>query len=173
MHQTRDLVSRSRRASLIATMVVAAGLSASLRAIERKPLPGFQVLAPNGGAVTSQQLSQQPKWLIIYGTTACPACDRLLDAIKSWQSPQIQSRTVVLVGGDPNLIPTYLAQRRANDPAPLASFSDAQGLAWQALSLSSSPVVIGIQAGKIEWSIGGVLNDPGALESAIKAWVDY
>jgi hypothetical protein len=172
MHQGRDIVHRSRRASLLAALVAAAGLSVSIQAIERKPLPGFQVFASNG-AVTSQQLSQQPKWLIIYGTTGCPACDRLLDAVKSWQSPQIQSRAVLLVGGDPKLIPAYLSQRQANDPQPLSSFSDAQGQAWQALSLSSSPVVIGIQAGRIEWSIGGVLNDPSALESAIKAWVDY
>jgi hypothetical protein len=144
-----------------------------LQAIERKILPSFQVVASAGGAVTSQQLSQQPKWLIIYATTGCPSCDRLLTAIQSWQSPQIQSRTVLLVGGDSALIPAYLSQHQANDPAPLTAFSDAQGQAWQALSLSSSPVVIGIQAGKIEWSIGGVLNDPSALESAIKAWVDY
>jgi hypothetical protein len=173
MHQRRNAVHPSRRASLVAALVAAAGLIVPVHAIERKQLPGFQVAASNGGAVTSQQLSQQPKWLLIYGTTLCPACDRLLDAIESWQSPQIQSRTVVLVGGDPTLIPAYLSQRQANNPAPLSSFSDAQGQAWQALSLSSSPVVIGIQAGQIEWSIGGVLNDPSALESVIKAWVNY
>ncbi|MFI5388057.1 MAG: TlpA family protein disulfide reductase, partial [Fimbriimonadales bacterium] len=144
-----------------------------LQAIERKVLPSFQVVGPAGGAVSSLQLSQQPKWLIIYATTGCPACDRLLTAIQSWQSTQIRSRTVLLVGGDPALIPAYISQRQANDPAPLSAFSDVQGQAWQALSLSSSPAVIGIQAGKIEWSIGGVLNDPSALESAIKAWVDY
>jgi hypothetical protein len=159
--------------TLFASMALLTLGGSITRAIERKPLPGFQVLASNGGAVTSQQLSQQPKWLIVYVTTGCPACDRLLDAIKAWQSPQLQVRTVLLVGGDPKVVPTYLSQRQASDPQLPSAFSDAQGQAWQALSLLSSPVVIGVQAGRIEWSISGVLNDPSALESAIKAWVDY
>ena len=43
----------------------------------------------------------------------------------------------------------------------------------RALDLRGTPVLIGVERGEINWTIGGVLNDPGALESVVRKWVEY
>jgi hypothetical protein len=43
---------------------------------------------------------------------------------------------------------------------------------WSALRLTGTPVLVGVKQGMIQWAISGVLNDPAALESAVKTWVD-
>ena len=91
-----------------------------MHAAQRKPLPAFQLLAADGRATTSQALSDDEQWLIVYVTSACPACDRLLDAIAERQSPLAIPRAVVIVGGDPATLMPYIAGRR--DAAPSMRF---------------------------------------------------
>jgi hypothetical protein len=169
-------ISRRRTRLMGLATLVAATLSlwtSTAGAIERKPLPVFEVFTPEGSAAESRQLSQEPQWLIIYTTADCASCDRLLDALEHWQSPQLLARTVVIVGGHPSVVGPYLQRRRDASAVAISFYSDAQGQAWQTLALTGIPVLLGVRAGQLEWSLSGVLNDPSALESVVRKWVEY
>lgn len=147
--------------------------TASLAASERRPLPAFSVTSAAGIAVGSATLSGQPRWVLIYVSPGCRSCDRLLQSLKEWHSPQLTSRTVVIVRGASLDAAAYIAERMPPESAATAWYADEGSEAWQALSLKGTPVLIGVDRGEINWTIGGVLNDPGALESVVRKWVEY
>jgi hypothetical protein len=147
--------------------------TATIAASERRPLPAFTVTSPSGAAVASTALSAQPRWVLIYVSPGCRSCDRLLQSLKEWQSPQLTSRTVVIVRGPSLEAAAYIAERMPPESAATAWYADEGSEAWQALSLKGTPVLIGVERGEINWTIGGVLNDPKALESVVRKWVEY
>jgi hypothetical protein len=40
-----------------------------------------------------------------------------------------------------------------------------------ALEIQGAPVLVGVRKGTVVWSMSGVLNDPKALASLIRSWV--
>jgi len=54
----------------------------------------------------------------------------------------------------------------------LTWYADPERVAATALELSGAPVLIGVRNGAVEWQVGGVLNDPAALESVVRSWVE-
>ena len=146
--------------------------TAGLVAAERRPLPAFTVTSPAGAAVASAALSGQERWVLIYVSPDCRSCDRLLASLRDWQSPQLTSRTVVIVRGSSAPAAAYVAERLPSAVA-VSWYVDERSEAWQALSLKGTPVLIGVERGEIDWTISGVLNDPKALESVVRKWVEY
>lgn len=147
--------------------------TASLAAYERRPLPAFAVTSPAGVALPGTTLSTQPRWVLMYVSPGCRSCDRLLQSLKDWQSPQITSRTVVIVRGTSLEAAAYIAEHLPPESGAVAWYADEGSQAWQALGLKSTPALIGVERGEIDWTIGGVLNDPKALELVIRKWVEY
>jgi hypothetical protein len=47
---------------------------------------------------------------------------------------------------------------------------DAAHEAYGALGLGGVPVILGVRGRTIEWTLAGVLADPGALESILTTW---
>jgi hypothetical protein len=165
----RDMRARGAGACAAALLAIVAWTSAA-QAIERKPLPPFQLRALDGGAVASDQLhTGQSQWLILYVTSECAACDRLIAALPAWQ-PNVLANTVIVVGGNADAARAY-AQSRARQEPSLRVFVDADARVPQALAIAGAPVLVGVRAGQIEWSIAGVLNDPSALEPIVKNWL--
>jgi hypothetical protein len=140
---------------------------------ERRPLPAFTVTSPAGNGVTSAALSSEERWVLIYVSPDCRSCDRLLASLKEWQSPQLTSRTVVIVRGPAAAAAAYVAARLPAEVAAIAWYADERSEAWQALSLKGTPVLIAVERGEIDWTIAGVLNDPKALEPVVRRWVEY
>lgn len=140
---------------------------------ERRPLPAFTITSPSGAAVTSAALSGQERWVLLYVSPDCRSCDRLLASLKDWQSPQLTSRTVVIVREPATGAAAYIAERLPAEVAAIAWYADERSEAWQALNLKGTPVLIGVERGEIDWTISGVLNDPKALESVVRRWVEY
>ncbi len=140
-------------------------------ATERKPLPAFEVQDPDGGMESSLRLSSDAQWLIVYATTDCPACDRLLDALPAGQSPVALARTIVIVAGEPAAVGPYVVRRQSASPA-MRFYADAQMQASVALGLTGGPALVGIRRGQIEWALTGVFNDPAALEPVMRAWLE-
>ena len=147
--------------------------TAGVAGAERRPLPAFTVTSPAGAAVASAALSGQERWVLIYVSPDCRSCNRLLASLKEWQSPQLTSRTVVIVRGPSAAAAAYVTEQLPAEVAAIARYADEGDAAWQALSLKGTPVLIGVERGEIDWTIGGVLNDPKALESVVRKWVEY
>lgn len=153
-------------AALVLTMTIGAG------AIEQRPLPAFEITNAAGTVVPSATIGPGGKWLLIYVTPECGTCVRLFKSMEQWNSPQVNLATVVIVQG-----PFAGAQRYAADNLPEALvggrwFADVGDAGRSALKLTGAPVLIGMQDQQIKWAIAGVLNDPTALESALRTWVE-
>jgi len=154
-----------------AMMLVVA--TTAVAAYEQRPLPNFNVTSAAGAPHASAALSAQPRWVIIYVTPGCRSCDRLLQALKDWQSPQLTTRAVVIVRGPSAGAAAYMAERMPSEASGIAWYADNNNEAWQALDLKGAPVLVGVEGGEIKWTISGVLNEPKSLESVVRTWVEY
>jgi hypothetical protein len=168
MDTLRPAAARFAVATLIAGAV---GLGAVVSAAEKRPLPAFQVVTMDGVAVASPQVGPAGQWLLIYVTPTSAASARLLGGMKQWESPDLNARTVVVIGAPVAEAAKFVKARAAEFPA-VRWFADPQGAAWQALRLTGTPYILGVKDGQIAWSLAGVLNDPRALESVIRSWVE-
>ena len=160
--------------SKLTTAVIAVVIALVARragAIERRPFPAFQLAALDGAAVASPQLAVDGQWLFVYVAPGCASCDRLLASFKAWQTSDLLARTVIVVGGTTDGAAAYLGASLPPEVSAIRSYADPLGSAWTALELTGTPMIIGVKDGTIRWSISGVLNDPRALESAVKTWV--
>ena len=155
----------------ILALLAAAAASMAAGADEKRPLPAFQVTTLEGAAVQSPQVGPAGQWLLIYVTPTSAASIRLLAGMKQWETPELSLRTVVIVGAPVADAVAFTGERGTEFPAG-RWFADPQGAAWQALRLSGTPYILGMKDGQIVWSLAGVLNDPKALESVIRTWVE-
>jgi hypothetical protein len=168
MDTVRPAAARLAVATVIA---VALGLAALASAAEKRPLPAFQVATLDGVAVDSPQVGPAGQWLLIYMTPTSAASARLLSGMKQWETPELDARTVVVIGAPVADAARFVSARAAEFPA-VRWLADPQGAAWQALRLTGTPYILGVKDGQIAWSLAGVLNDPKALESVIRSWVE-
>jgi hypothetical protein len=155
----------------LAALVVASGAVVGAAAAE-PPLPSFTVQAATDlRPVVSAELSTEPRWLIVYVTPSCDPCQRLLRALRDWQSPALLTRTVVIVGA---AAPEgqRLAAGSAGGIPGVPWFVDADRQASRALRLDNAPALVAVERGTLKWIISGVLNDPSVLESTVRAWVE-
>jgi hypothetical protein len=143
--------------------------SALLGAAGQQPLPAFSVLAPGGGAVASPQLSPAPQWVLLYVTPGQRPCDDLLETLAGWQLPP--ARIVVIARASLTDARTYVERASPAVPAPVTWYADANDAAWQALQVRSTPMLMGVRDGALQWTISGVLNDPSMVEPVIRSWV--
>jgi hypothetical protein len=160
---------------LISPVVLLALLAVSLpvTAIERGPLPAFATVTATGAVVTSAALSSETKWLLIYVVPGNPACNKLLTALQSWASPAFLSRVVIVVGGKLESAQPFIESRAATTTGSYSWYADPDGGAAKALQVQSVPAIVAVSQGKIEWTLGGVLNDPSAIEPVVRKWVEY
>jgi hypothetical protein len=153
-----------------AAAVVVTG--ATLAGIEQRALPAFEVVNAAGEATPSAMMGPGGRWLLVYVTPECRSCQRLFTAMEDWNSAPLAAATVVLVQGDHASASRYAADRLPASVVGTRWFADAAGAGRQALKLTGSPVIIGMQDQQIRWALAGVLNDPAALESALRTWVE-
>ncbi|HPK71460.1 MAG TPA: hypothetical protein PLN93_05940 [Vicinamibacterales bacterium] len=164
-----------RLAALVACAAVAACVLPAAGAAgggdEKRPLPPFDVLAPSGEAVQSSQVGPPGQWLLVYVAPASPASIRLLEAMRAWESPGLASRAVVVIGA-PAAEAASFVQERGNEFPAVRWCADPDGSARRALRITGTPFILGVTDGQIAWSLAGVLNDPRALESVMRGWVE-
>lgn len=156
---------------LSCVMMLSAIAVAQLRAIEQKPLPAFEVVASSGAVVSSKQLSTERRWLLLYVAPGCRSCDQLLGSLKEWHTPQLAARTVIVVRASHAQATDYIAAHLPAEASDIRWYADANATAWQALALTGTPVLLGVEAGEMKWMISGVLNDARTLESVVQSWV--
>ena len=172
---------RARRSGGIRTTVVrcvvatlwfvAVGPGAGLHAAEKRPLPEFQVATLDGAVVASAQIGPAGQSLLIYVTPTSPASARLLAAMKAWQTDAMAQRVIVVIGAPVAAAQAFVSER-ASEFARVRWLADPEGEAWRALRLTGTPYLLGVRHGQIAWALAGVLNDPTALESVVRSWVE-
>jgi len=72
-----------KRVSIVVLVVV---VTLRVDADAGRALPVFHVTSTAGAAVSSAALSSQPRWLLVYVSSACQSCERLIGSMKQWQS---------------------------------------------------------------------------------------
>ena len=159
----------NKGAAFVAALIVA---GATLAAIEQRPMPAFEVVNAAGAATSSAAIGPGGKWILIYVTPECRSCQRLFTAMEEWNSAQRGGATVVRVQGEHAAVQAYAAERLPAAVVGSRWYADASGAARRALALTGSPVIIGMRDQQISWALAGVLNDPAALESALRTWVE-
>ena len=159
----------SKIAIALATLAFAPLVGHLSAQAQTRRLPEFVVVSERGNSVPSGTLSTEDRWLLVYVTANCVSCDRLLSKLAEWQVPQLEARAVVVIGGDVSGARAYAERSGTTLPAPW--YADPERRAASALGVSSSPALLGIAGGRIEWTLMGVLNDPSVLEPVIRRWV--
>jgi hypothetical protein len=152
-------------AAVVAAVVVA---SAAVHGSEQRPFPAFEAVSLEGTAVPSASIVRAGRWLLVYVTPDSPASLRLLRAMAAWNLPA--ARQVVVVGAAAGDASAWRASLGPDAPQ-VRWVADPQRSAWQALRITGTPGVFGLEAGQLKWELAGVLNDPGAVEPAVREWL--
>jgi hypothetical protein len=156
------------RAAVSAIVILLTVAATSARAQDQGPLPAFELVSPAGAKVASTSLSNEGHWLLIYVSTACGSCDRLLSALEQWRPTLPAGRILIAIRGSREVAQAYAAKHA--DAAGVAWYADPDQRGAQALGLQHDPALIAIDNGRIAWVVTGVLNDPSAIESIVRAW---
>jgi hypothetical protein len=143
--------------------------AAAAGAIERPPVPVFEMTDAAGGIVSSSQLTRAGNWLLVYVRPDCPPCESVLRSVDREEHPGLPSRIAVVM----NTTDVGAIERVA------AGFPGLAGASWyadssngaQALSVTTVPAVFGFRGGTIEWSVAGVLTDTTDIKAIISNWV--
>lgn len=145
------------------------GLAAAPAATERKPLPTFTVTATGGGAVTSNDLTREGRWLFVYVQPDCTECRTLLATIDETDQPRVAARMVVVVGGvdDAGLTAFSAAFPRL---ATAAWYADSERTVPPAVKAPGLPFVFGMKQRITEWGMIGVVPNAAAVRSALVSW---
>lgn len=138
------------------------------QALDQGVLPAFELVSPAGAVVSSSQLSSEARWLLIYVSTSCGSCDRLLSALAQWRPTLPPNRIVVVIRGAREAAQAYAMQH--GDAAGMAWYADADQQGGRALGLQHEPALVAIESGHVAWVVTGVLNDPSAVEPIIRNW---
>ena len=165
----RDIMMNSTGAVRVAFLVLC-GLVGSARADAQNALPAFDVVSPQGAVVHSAGLSNQSRWLIVYVAPACAPCDRLLAMLAASPATLATARLVVVIGANVTAAGRYAAEHLSG--LPVSWYADVSGEGRRSLGLQQPVALVAVENGQRQWTVSGVLNDPRALETVIRTWVE-
>ena len=141
-------------------------------AIEPVAVPVFTVQSMSDTPVGSAQISQDPRWILLYLTDGCRHCDDILRILEVFQGPSLSGRVVIVVGGGaPEDIIALIDAREKI--ASLGWYTDPDWSVYKTLPISGTPVVLGIREGVIEWSLAGTPWDVKTMRSVLLDWINY
>lgn len=165
----KDIIKRVL-CGVIAAIAIAIAAS-PLGATEERPMPVFSVTRADDTEVLSTQLNTASQYLLIYVRPNCRPCDRLLELLAQWSTPELTSRVVFVYGGTGAAAAEYAAAHVPAEAGQALAYGDPENAALRALKLTGAPVIIGVRGGRLMWSVSGVLNDASAVESLVKTWI--
>ncbi len=138
-------------------------------AVERGPLPAFQVATLDGVVTASHQLPMPGTWLLIYVQPECFPCESLLQLFKPDQPTALPQKLVVVVGGTAADARGVLAT--FPDLAQASWYADTLNEAFTQLNLQGAPVIVGLRQDVMEWDINGLLVDSRTMRSIVNSWL--
>ena len=140
-------------------------------AMPQAPLPTFRLLAADGTRVSSVELLGQQRWIILYATLECRACDDLLVSLARVRTEGLLRRTFLVIGAPPEEASAYIRQTLPKELWGLRWYADDQAEAWGALQLAGAPMLVGIRDGRVEWGISGASSDQARLRGLVQGWL--
>ena len=141
-----------------------------LRAIEKRPLPDFTLIAYDGSEVASSRLVRNGKWLLLYVNRDCQPCESILRSFDRGEQSGVGSRLVIVVGGIRADALAGVAQKYPGLAAAIWLADPERGMAGT-LRLSGGTVVIGVADSQLEWSMADAGPRFANMMSAIRGWV--
>ena len=159
----------TRRGLALIVAVVCCGTAAL--AIERTKIPPLSLTDRHGQPRASESLQRSGQWLLIVVHPSCRACDTVLEAVAALPAESAANRLVVVIADGTDRDVTAAIER----------FPSLAGIEWltgpsmelsAALKLGAASAVFGIRGAMIEWTVSGVLTDPGDIRSITAAWLN-
>jgi cytochrome oxidase Cu insertion factor (SCO1/SenC/PrrC family) len=139
---------------------------------ERVPtlLPTFAVTDVNGTSLSSGQLVQKGKWLLLYMNAACQRCDAFLHTLRPNATPGRSKKIVVIVGQmEPARLKDFASQYR--DWSQVQWYADQQQQAFSQLKMTGVPVTLGMMGDHIQWVLNAPPSSATFHKSALNTWL--
>lgn len=136
------------------------------------PLPRFSVHTPDGHGVSSESLSAERQWLLVYLEPGTAPNNELVRLLAKCRTPRLAARTVLVVSGSAGEGRKWLEDLFGEQPVPVAWYADTDLEARRALELPGAPMMAGMRDGQVMWRLLGVLSRPESLESMVRTWVE-
>lgn len=159
-----------RRALRLFVFAILVTVAVPIGAIERGPLPVFDLTGIDGQRVSTSLVTMEGTWLIVYVQPGCDPCDAILKAAAQHDNPSVVDRLVLVVRSQTAEEVQAMAERHPRI-GRTAWYMDKEGEMFTRLRLGGAPVVIGLRGKIIEWSLAGVLADARAVGSVLGSWI--
>ena len=156
-----------RLAAFVALLALTLGTVAS--AIERGPLPGFDLITQDGATVRADVVAREGKWVIVYVHAGCRSCEAVLAAIDGLDAAERARVTIVTEVKDAADFSRVTA--RFPQLAAVQWLGDANGTMGARLAPQVAAAVIGLKGTMIEWSVTGIVTDAAQAEPIVTAWL--
>jgi len=161
-------ISSCSRAALIAALILAAG--SIVIAVERMPLPAFTLTAGDGTVVTSDRVVQPGSWALIYVAPDCAPCRAVLRSIDR-DERKVPGRRLVIVVAGTNADGVLAEAARYPSLSGATWLADPTNAMVQQIGRPGAPIIFGMRAQMIEWSLAGVLMDATNTTSILVSWL--
>jgi hypothetical protein len=150
--------------STLLTLALVLGGAVAGPAASPSPLPPFEVTSLDGGVLSSASVVQSGRWLLVYVSPYAGASAPVVRALEGASGP-----SVVIVVGAPAQDAKAMAAR-FEGRLQAAWYADPAGAARQALGLTGTPVVLGLDGDRIHWTLAGAAADRRTLRSILESW---
>jgi hypothetical protein len=145
--------------------------TASAPAVSAQELPPFVVTSANGAPADAAAVQAAGPWVLAYVVPDSAPSNRLVRSLAEHWSAGQAARIVFIVSGTPEAAKAYLLSTGGEALAGARWYADPQGAAWKALKFDGALAVAGIDGGRIDWKVDGVIMDPAVLLPAVDKWL--
>jgi hypothetical protein len=128
--------------------------------LTNQTLPDFTLLSETNQPIKIKSLISEGKSLIIYVLPESLPAQHLINFLQNPSNALIKNRSILITGGLP----------KSDSIGKITTYRDFEEQAVNALNVTGSPTILGIQNGTIEWTLSGILNNPETLENIINSW---
>lgn len=154
---------------MLKTALLAALLLLPLAA-QRTPLPALALGDPNGGSVNLDRLGFTGTWTLVYTQPQCKPCAQQLQLLKAASDAGFASR-IVIVGGGMTARELQSLQRSTPHLRQARWYTDVPRGLPRGLRLRGAPVLLGVRANRLEWTLNGIPPKQDLLRNSVLSWM--
>jgi len=152
-------------------LVLLLGLLVTASVARAQEPPSFTVTAPDGAATASTSVQMKGPWVLAYVVPDSLPSNRLVRSLAEHWSVGQAARIVFIVSAEPDAAKAYLLGAGGDALAGARWYADPKGAAWKALKFAGALAVAGMDGGRIDWKLDGVIMDPGVVLPTVDKWL--